>query len=145
MTLKSQKRLLKYLHFHFSPWTWCRLPNTILAVLVYACHGEETCRCMLWCTIVGIAPSANFDRATNEKLHVWWLMLGHAGQWVATVSYSIGIMDAVCWGGGSRSERSKFVTELLCFILPACLKGKIWQTNINLVWRYGTCTCKPPT
>ena len=77
------------------------------------CAMVERCsKCMLWCTIVGITQSADFDRATisifyNEELHVWQQLLGRDGQSVITVSYSIGIVGTVClWEAADPKDQN---------------------------------------
>ena len=99
----------------FPPWIPSS-PSSYIHAMV-----EETCKCILWRAIVGIAPSADFDRVTisilcNEELSVWWELLGCAGQWVATVSYSIGIVGAArLW------EEADLKDENLCQNCPTCL------------------------
>ena len=75
---------------------------------------EETCRHMLWRAIVGIAQLADFwwgDISTSyaEEPRVLHQLLDRAGEWLATVSCSIGIM-----GVADPKDRN-------CRALPYCI------------------------
>ena len=146
MMFNSQKWATKVLFLHYGHDY--SLPNTNLAVLVYACcDAEEMCKHMPWRTFVGIAPSANFDGVTisiscNEELYVcvWRLsqLLGHAGQWVATVSYSIGIMGAVClWGQLTRKVQNWCRNCRFTLALFSILQCNVWLA----AWFYECLTC----
>ena len=69
-----------------------------VAVLVSAYHGGIADQTRIFYAIVGIAPSADFwmgrpflSPATKNGA---FGLLGHVGKWIATVSYSIGIVGA---------------------------------------------------
>ena len=104
--LKSQKVYhWSSFTYIFTQRTWYKLANTILAVLISAYRGGIADQTRTSYAIVGIAPSADswmgrpfLSPATKNGAFGKWL-LDDVGRWIATVSYSIGIVGAAhLWG-----------------------------------------------
>ena len=106
----------------FTPYTWCKLMNITLAILVCACYGGRDAQAHAVACLVGIAPSAVF----------WWgnhfhLLVRGAARLV-TIIGPCWTVSGYCilqhrhrgccpFVGGSRPKRSKFVSELSRFTL----------------------------
>ena len=79
-------------------------PHTCICI----CGGRECANACCGMPLSELPISRFFDRATisifcAEKLSVWCQLSGRVGQWVATVSYSIGIVGTVrLWGKQTR-------------------------------------------
>ena len=108
VTTNVHVAILTFLHhIHAVSWRIPSSPSSYVHAMV-----EELRKRMLWHALSELPHQQIFDEATNsiswcEEQSVWQQLLGGAEQWVATVSYSTGIMGAVrLWAAANSKDQN---------------------------------------